>query len=61
MTATVQTARKKSPHQARRIYPDAMAGAAEKTRAMAAQGERAFGQAVGAAIAARRRLERAVR
>jgi len=59
MTASVRTAA--HPKRGRRIYPDAVAGAAEKTRAMARQGERAFGKAVGAAISARRHLDRASR
>ena len=56
MTATVETPER--PQRGRRVYPDVLAGAAAKTRAMARVGERALGEAVGAAIAARRRLER---
>ncbi|MEZ5077729.1 MAG: hypothetical protein R2725_09820 [Solirubrobacterales bacterium] len=54
MTASVEA----EPKPGRRIYPDVVAEAAEKTRAIARQGERALGRAVGAAISARRRLDR---
>lgn len=56
MTATAETTER--PQESRRIYPDVVAEAAEKTRAMAKQGERALTKAVGAAITARRRLDR---
>jgi hypothetical protein len=56
MTASTGTAT--DPKRDERAYPDLVAEAAERSRAMARQGERALSRAVGAAIGARRRLDR---
>ncbi len=48
------------PQRNRRVYTDALAESAEKTRAMALQA-RNLRQAISAAIVARRRLDRSGR